>query len=149
MLQCSIHTGLAHAPCILQNMHTEAAWTDEAFNRTRQSFSSHFSRCVCAIQLCVPASQIRQYCKHALLYWSWAVNSHFPAGKSHIYVSVVRWLRADNCSGDENPYLYSQQNNYIAQVKLSSSIEIAQEAASFLKPGCTTLWTEFASKNQC
>jgi len=37
----------------------------------------------------------------------------------------------DNRPGDENPYLYIQENNYIAQVKLGSSIEIAQEATSF------------------
>ena len=32
MLQCSMHTGLAHAPCILQNMRTEVAWRDEALS---------------------------------------------------------------------------------------------------------------------
>jgi len=46
-----------------------------------------------------------------------------------MYISVVP--RLDNLSGDENPYLYSEQNNYIAHVKLGSSIEIAQEATSF------------------
>jgi len=54
-------------------------------------------------------------------------------GKAHIYVyvTVIFRLRVDNWYGDENPYLYSQQNNYITQVKLDSSTEIAQEAASF------------------
>ena len=52
-------------------------------------------------------------------------------GKAHIYVyvTVVSRPRVDNWYGDQNPYLYSQQNNYIAQVKLDSSTEIAQEAA--------------------
>ena len=48
----------------------------------------------------------------------------------YVYVSVIPRLRADNWSGDENLYLYSQQNDYIAQVKLGRGIEIAQEATS-------------------
>ena len=37
-------------------------------------------------------------------------NSHSPAGKAHmyVYVSVVPRLRADNRSGDENPYTVSR-----------------------------------------
>ena len=67
----------------------------------------------------------------------------------YVYVSVVPRLSADNQSGDENTYLYSQQNNYIVQVKLGSSIEITQEAASFsnlVAPPCVR---EFSSNNQC
>jgi len=49
-----------------------------------------------------------------------------------MYVSVVPRLRADNWSGDENPYLYSQQNNYVTHVKLGSSIEIAKKPQTWL-----------------
>ena len=69
----------------------------------------------------------------------------------YVYVSVVPRLKADNQSGDENPYSYCQQNNYIAQlkVKLGSSIEIAQEAASFPKLVASPCVWVFVSNNQC
>ena len=73
-------------------------------------------------------------------------------GKAHIYVyvTVVSRPRVDNWYGDQNPYLYSQQNNYIAQVKLDSSTEIAQEAASFSNlVAILACVREFASNNQC
>ena len=57
----------------------------------------------------------------------------------YVYFRFVPRLKVDNRSKDENPHLYSQHNNYIAQVKHGSSIEIAQEAAYFsnlIAPPC-------------
>ena len=63
----------------------------------------------------------------------------------YIYIDVIPRPRVDNQSGDENPCLYSQQNNYITQVKLGSSIKVAQESASFSNVVAPLVY----SSNQC